>query len=118
MKTEMPADHVYAVLDNPLEDVWLTVERAKALKDLLQTEVGTALLGAYRRVVGVLNDAKLGVVNHELLKTKEELSLQNALNEAATKINTHLNNFSFKEAMTIIASLKPFIDNFFECVKV
>ncbi len=118
LKTEMPADHVYAVLDKPLEDVWLTVERARALKDLLQTEVGTALLGTYRRVVGVLSDVNLGVVDQELLKTKEELNLQNALNEAATKINTHLNNFSFKEAMTIIASLKPFIDNFFDCVKV
>ncbi len=118
LKTEMPADHVYAVLYSPLEDVWLTVERARALKDLLQTEVGVALLNAYRRVVGILSSALPGIVNKELLITKEELSLHEALEQSSAKINAHLASVNFKEAMTIVAGLKPFIDSFFDKVKV
>ncbi len=118
LKTEMPADHVYAVLDNPLEDVWLTVERARALQALLQTAVGTALLSAYRRVVGILKSAKLGVVNQQLLIIDAERDLQQALAQTTPQIHTHLNNFAFKEAMTLIANLKPIIDNFFDHVKV
>jgi glycyl-tRNA synthetase beta chain len=118
LKTEMPADHVYAVLDNSLEDVWLTVGRARALKDLLQTEVGTALLSAYRRVVGVLKVAQLAEVNPQLLVAEAEHDLQRSLAQTAPQINMHLNNFAFKEAMTLIANLKPVIDNFFDHVKV
>ena len=118
LKTEMPADHVYAVLDNPLEDVWLTVERARTLKDLLQTEVGTALLGAYRRIVGILEKSQIGAVDEKLLIANEERNLYDSLAQSSPKINQHLTNFAFKDAMTIIASLKPFIDNFFDNVKV
>lgn len=118
LKTEMPADHVYAVLDNPLEDVWLTVERARVLKDLLQTEVGTALLSAYRRIVGILEKSQIGDVDEKLLIASEERSLYDSLAQSSPKINQHLTNFAFKDAMTIIAGLKPFIDNFFDNVKV
>ena len=38
LKNDMPADHIYAVLDQPLNDIWVTFEKAKALKKLLQTE--------------------------------------------------------------------------------
>ncbi len=118
LKAEMPADHVYAVLDKPLEDVWSTVERARALKDLLQNEVGASLLSAYRRVVGILKGIQVGEVNQQLFVADVERTLCSALVQAAPKIDEHLKIFAFKEAMTLIANLKPVIDNFFDHVKV
>jgi glycyl-tRNA synthetase beta chain len=38
--------------------------------------------------------------------------------QATPKIDEHLKNFAYKEAMTLIANLKPAIDNFFDHVKV
>lgn len=118
LKTEMPATYVYAVLDKPLEDIWTAVERAKALNDLLQNDVGVSLLGAYRRVIGILKGAHLGPVNEQLFVYEVERILYNALIQTEPKIDEHLKNFAFKEAMTLVANLKPVIDNFFDNVKV
>lgn len=118
LKTEMPADHVYAVLDKPLEDVWATVERARALKHLLQNEAGVSLLSAYRRVVGILKGIQVGQVNQQLFVAEVERTLCSSLMQATPKIDEHLKNFAYQEAMTLIANLKPAIDNFFDHVKV
>ncbi len=118
LKTEMPADHVYAVLDKPLEDIWQTIERARALKHLLQGEIGVSLLGAYRRVVGILKGIQIGQVDNQLFVHDVEHALYDALTQATPKINEHLKAFAFKEAMILIANLKPVIDNFFDHAKV
>ncbi|MBP9829344.1 MAG: glycine--tRNA ligase subunit beta [Proteobacteria bacterium] len=118
LKTEMPADHVYAVLDKPLEDVFQTVERARALKDLLQTDTGKSLLSAYRRVTGVLKGVQADQPNSQLFMHDAEQALYDALMQTAPKIDEYLKAFVFKEAMTLVANLKPVIDNFFDHVKV
>jgi glycyl-tRNA synthetase beta chain len=118
LKTEMPADHVYAVLDEPLEDVFQTVERARALKDLLQTDTGKSLLSAYRRVTGILKGVQVDQPNSQLFMHDVERALYDALMQTAPKIDEYLKAFAFKEAMTLVANLKPVIDNFFDHVKV
>lgn len=118
LKTEMPATYVYAVLDKPLEDIWATVERAKALHDLLQNDIGVSLLGAYRRVVGILKGVQANKVNEQLFVHDVERILYSALIQTEPKINEYLKIFAFKEAMTLVADLKPVIDSFFDNVKV
>lgn len=118
LKAEMPADHVHAVLDKPLDDIWQTVERARALKDLLQTETGTSLLSAYCRVVGILKGAQINKPDAKLFVLDVERSLYAELIQAMPKIDAHINAFAFKEAMTLVANLKPVIDNFFDHAKV
>jgi len=118
LKTEMPADHVYAVLDKPMEDIWQTVERARALKDLLQTDTGKSLLGAYRRVAGILKGVQVNKPDEKLFVLDVERALYTELMQVMPKINEHLKSFAFKEAMTLIASLKTAIDSFFDHAKV
>lgn len=118
LKTEMPADHVYAVLDKPLDDIWQTVERARALKDLLQTDTGKSLLGAYRRVAGILKGVQLSKPDEQLFVLDAERALYDALMQAMPKIDEHLKAFAFKEAMILVAGLKPVIDRFFDHAKV
>ena len=118
LKTDMPAAYVYAVLDRPLEDIWVAVERAQALNHLLQNDTGASLLGAYRRVVGILKGVQVTEVNEQFFVNDVERTLYSALMETAPKIEEHLKVFSFKEAMTLIANLKPVIDNFFDGAKV
>lgn len=118
LKTEMPATYVYAVLDKPLQDVWVAVERAKALNSLLQNDVGVSLLGAYRRVIGILKGVQVDQVNEQLFVHDVERILYNALIQAEPKIEEYLKTFAFKEAMILVANLKPVIDNFFDNTKV
>jgi glycyl-tRNA synthetase beta chain len=118
LKTDMPATYVYAVLDKPLEDIWTAVERAKALKHLLQNDTGVSLLSAYRRVVGILKGVQVAQVNEQLFVHDVERILYNALIQTEPKIDEQLKTFAFKEAMTLVANLKPVIDNFFDNAKV
>jgi glycyl-tRNA synthetase beta chain len=118
LKNDMPADHIYAVLDQPLNDVWVTVEKAKALKNLLQMESGKALQTAYVRVVGVLKQQPEGDVNQSLFTEMAEKNLYAMLAEINPKINKALAQFNFIEAMEELANIKPAIDNFFDNVKV
>ena len=118
LKAEMPADHVHAVLDKPLDDIWQTVERARALKDLLQSETGTFLLSAYRRVIGILKGTQINKPDEKFFVLDVERALYAELMQTMPKIDAHLKTFAFKEAMTLVASLKPVIDNFFDHAKV
>jgi glycyl-tRNA synthetase beta chain len=116
--TAFITERLSAFLDKPLEDIWATVERARALKYLLQNEAGVSLLSAYRRVVGILKGIQVGQVNQQLFVHDVERTLCSSLMQATPKIDEHLKNFAYKEAMTLIANLKPAIDNFFDHVKV
>lgn len=118
LKTEMPADHVYAVLDKPLDDIWQTVERARALKDLLQTDTGKSLLSAYHRVFGILKGAQINKPDEKLFVLDVERALHAELMQAMPKIDAYLKTFAFKEAMTLVAGLNPVINNFFDHAKV
>lgn len=118
LKNDMPADHIYAVLDQPLNDIWVTFEKAKALKKLLQTEAGKTLQAAYTRVVGVLKQQAAGDVNQSLFTEDAEKNLYAMLEEINPKINQALAQFNFIEAMEELAKIKPAIDNFFDNVKV
>ncbi len=118
LKTDMPATYVYAVLDKPLEDIWTAVERAQALKYLLQNDTGVSLLSAYRRIAGILKEVQIAQVNEQLFVHDVERTLYNALMQTEPKIEEHLKNFAFKEAMTLVANLKPVIDSFLDGAKV
>lgn len=118
LKTDMPPTYVYAVLDNPLEDIWTAVERAKALKHLLQNDTGVSLLSAYRRVVGILKGVQVDKVSEQLFVHDGERVLYNALMQTEPRIDEYLKIFAFKEAMTLVSDLKPVVDNFLDNVKV
>lgn len=118
LKNDMPADHVYAVLDAPLDDTWQTVQRARALNELMQKPEGVSLLSAYTRVIGILKDIKVTNVDPTLFSFEQERNLYSALMLQTPKINDFIVNFSFKEAMTLVSDLKPLIDDFFDHVKV
>lgn len=118
LKNHMPADHIYAVLDQPLSDVWVTVEKAQALKKLLHSDAGKALQAAYVRVVGVLKQGVEASFDLSLLTEPAEKQLYKILEESAPKINQAMNEFNFIQAMEELAKMKPAIDQFFDNVKV
>lgn len=118
LKNDMPADHIYAVLDQPLSDIWVTIEKAKALKILLQNESGKTLHAAYIRVVGVLKQSSEGDVDKNLLTESAEIQLYQILEQTTPKINQAIEKFDFIEAMECLANIKPAIDQFFDNVKV
>ncbi len=118
LKNEMPATCVYAVLNEPLNNIWLTVERARVLHDLLSQDEGKILLAAYKRVSGILKGYKADTVKPDLLVADEEKALYQYFITVTAEVKESLKNYEFIEAMFALGKLKEPIDLFFDNVRV
>ena len=119
-------DVVDAALAMPgSDDITLVVKRAKALGTFLQSEDGNNLLRAFKRANNILVQAeeKDGVEysfagNDKIVETCVEQTLFRALRAETPNIIEALKMDDFKVAMKHLASLRPYVDEFFEAVQI
>jgi glycyl-tRNA synthetase beta chain len=105
------------------DDLARLLERVKALQALLTTEHGTDLLVAYRRassIVGIeerRDDRRYdGEVNWSFLQQPQETALAMSLKDVGERIKVAKQDFF--AVMSILASLRDPIDDFFDKVTV
>ena len=106
------------------EPIMSVVWRVRALRDLLQSEVGRDLLGGCKRATNFLDAEELkgttvtGDVRSEYLYDPAEKALNKALNQAENKVAQAIQNEDFSAAMVALGALREPIDSFFEKVLV
>jgi len=118
-------DAVIAGDDAKRDDIVRIVARAKAVQEFITTDDGKNLLAAYKRAANILNieekkdsrkySAK-ELVESALVEDAEK-SLVAALNNIS-KIANLLENEQYKEAMSMLATLRAPVDLFFEKIMV
>jgi glycyl-tRNA synthetase beta chain len=106
------------------DDLTRLLRRADAVEDLLGTVEGTDLLAAYRRAANILrieerkSPIDLGPIDTALLTEEAEKALDAALDAAEPRVTQALRDEDFAGAMTMLASIRPSVDAFFEKVTV
>ena len=107
------------------DDLFLLVEPAEALSDLLKTSDGENLLQGFKRANNILTkeEAKDGVEysfgpDPKLAETDEERALFTALDQAEAAIKPAMQAEDFGAAMQAMAALRAPIDAFFEAVQI
>jgi glycyl-tRNA synthetase beta chain len=120
-----PYDHIDAVLgvahENPtFSDLAL---RVQALDKLMDGEDGQNLLAAYKRASNILKieeekDKQLyeGHVKEEVLKAPEEKALYTNLSTKSLTIQDLVAKGNFIKAVQDLATLRPYVDQFFDKV--
>jgi glycyl-tRNA synthetase, tetrameric type, beta subunit len=111
--------------DGREDDLVRLLARVEALRDFLNTDDGANLLTAYRRASNIVRIEETkdgasyeGEVEPRLLSEQRETELYQALSEARERIAHALVGEEFKEAMSILAGLRPPVDAFFDQVQV
>ncbi|MBF9035673.1 glycine--tRNA ligase subunit beta [Rhodobacterales bacterium HKCCE2091] len=119
-------DVIDAVLAMPnRDDLWLVVNRARALQDFLSTPDGENLVLGYRRAANILAQAeeKDGVeyrfgADRKFADDPAETALFDALEAARPQVDAALEAEDFAAAMGAMATLRPPVDAFFEAVQI
>ncbi len=118
-------DVIDAVIANGDDDLVRIVARAKALQEFLATDDGKNLLAAYKRAVNILNIEEKKDSHKYSSKELEESSLVEDAEKSlvaalsnASQIEKMLKNEQYKEAMTMLATLRSPVDLFFEKIMV
>ena len=107
------------------DDLWLIVERARALQDFLGTEDGANLLAGFKRAVNILRieekkDARAheGTPDPAAFAQAEETALFDRIAEARAEAEAALEREDFAAAMGALAKLRAPVDAFFDHVTV
>lgn len=119
-------DLITAVFEGTDEDdVIRVLQRAQALQNFMQTQEGGNLLTAYARACNILKKEEkkddttyAGNISKNLLEQEEERQLTAHLAEIRTPIKRLIKEAQDEEAMRILSSLRPYVDNFFDNVQV
>lgn len=107
------------------DDLVRILDRVSALQKFLKTKGGENLLAGHKRAVNIIRieenrDSRpyLEKVDRELLKDKEEIALDRALQAARKAIAQALMEEDFEGAMIAMAGLRGPVDAFFDNVTV
>ncbi len=114
-------DVVNAVLAAGADDVRDAIARAEALTAVRGSEDFAAISIAFKRIKNILRQAKeKGFTNGSWanVKAAEALSLRNATAKIAPQVERLREQRKYPEALTLIATLRPQVDAFFDKVMV
>jgi glycyl-tRNA synthetase beta chain len=105
-------------LNSPLDND----ARIKAVDVFNKIEQAESLAEANKRVANILSknaaDYDIQTIDVSLLSTEPETNLFNGMNELNIEVKELCSASKYSEALTLLASLKPAIDNFFDSVMV
>ena len=103
----------------------LIVRRVEALAKFLDTEDGKNLLAGYKRATNIIRieekkDAReyTGAPEPKLYQQAEEKALAKAIDAAKAEAMRAVEKEDFEAAMRAMASLRPYVDAFFDKVTV
>ncbi|WP_137045671.1 glycine--tRNA ligase subunit beta [Pseudolabrys sp. FHR47] len=107
------------------DDLLMVVRRVEALGQFLETDDGKNLLAGVKRASNILRieekkDGKsyAGAVDAALLKEAEEKALAHHIRFLSSPLKAAIENENFQEAMSLLATLRPLVDAFFDKVTV
>ena len=107
------------------DDLLLIVRRVEALGKFLDSEDGKNLLAGYKRAANIIRieekkDARdyTGAPAQKLYTQDEEKALARAIGVAKTEAESAVAREDFEGAMRAMASLRPYVDAFFDKVTV
>jgi len=107
------------------DDLLMVVRRVEALGQFLETDDGKNLLAGVKRASNILRieekkdgKAYAGKVDAALLKETEEQALAHHIRFLSTPLKAAIENENFQEAMSLLATLRPLVDAFFDKVTV
>jgi glycyl-tRNA synthetase beta chain len=112
---------VMAAGTNDLQDI---VARAEAVTAVRDSQDFLAVSAAFKRMKNILDQARAKdeviatVIDHDLLLDASEKLLAVTASAAASAVEELQAERKYKEALTIIATLRPTVDDFFEKVMV
>src|SRR5208282_5907356 len=113
---------IQAVSENGLMDLLRTFKRLTAVHALRPNSDFLTLAGTFKRAANILKQAKNGADDHgvdpELLSLDGEKSLHEAMGRIQGSIQERINRDEFESALKELLALKPFVDRFFETVRV
>ena len=122
-KEKFEYDEVNAVFRAGAEDLVDARRRLEALKVIRRSKNFEPLSVSFKRIRKILEKsgtpaADLQSVNSEVFEAEAERALFGAMRAAAPRVETEKRAGKYKEALEVIASLRPAVDNFFEKVMV
>jgi glycyl-tRNA synthetase beta chain len=107
------------------DDLLLIVRRVEALGKFLDTEDGKNLLAGYKRATNIIrieekkdNKTYTGSPRRDLYKSPEEKELASEIEFAKIGMKSAVDDENFEAAMTHLATLRPYVDVFFDKVTV
>ena len=107
------------------DDLWRLVQKAKSLKEFLETDDGANLLVAYRRAHNIVrieekkdSERYSGKVDENLFSRDEERELWISLNEIEQANPSKPDMAEFDQVLSVLAKLRRPVDRFFDEVTV
>ena len=107
------------------DDLWRLVQKAKSLKEFLETDDGANLLVAYRRAHNIVrieekkdSERYSGKVNENLFSRDEERELWISLNEVERANPSKPDMAEFDQVLSVLAKLRRPVDRFFDEITV
>ena len=125
-KKGFPHDLVNALFARGGEDdLWRLVQKAKSLKEFLETDDGANLLVAYRRAHNIVrieekkdSERYSGKVDENLFSRDEERELWISLNEIEQANPSKPDMAEFDQVLSVLAKLRSPVDRFFDEITV
>ena len=125
-KKGFPHDLVNALFARGGEDdLWRLVQKAKSLKEFLETDDGANLLVAYRRAHNIVrieekkdSERYSGKVDENLFSRDEERELWISLNEVEQANPSKPDMAEFDQVLSVLAKLRRPVDRFFDEITV
>ncbi len=117
-------DLIDAVLTADADDLLIIARKARALRDLIDSEDGQNLLAGYKRAANILAaEEKKGTKpakkeNAKLFEAEPEAELANKLDDIGVEAKAAIDREDFATAMKTLAELRGPIDAFFDQVMV
>ncbi len=117
-------DEVNAVMAAGSDDLVDALERLKALRAIRQSKNFEPLAASFKRIRNILEKAgpaerwRLPAVRPELFAVEAEGLLYRAAKQVAREAEQHRRTSQYREALSVIASLRPVVDKFFDDVLV
>ena len=107
------------------DDLWRLVQKAKSLKEFLETDDGANLLVAYRRAHNIVrieekkdSERYSGKVDENLFSRDEERELWISLNEVEQANPSKPDMAEFDQVLSVLAKLRRPVDRFFDEITV
>ncbi len=111
-------DLIESVLAVEVSDIFNAYEKTRLLQGLRGNEIFDHVTTAYQRLKNLSGKANGDPVNLELLREEQEEKLYREYSDIDGRVDKYLNQTDIKNAMHLLASLKPYVDAFFDHVLV
>jgi glycyl-tRNA synthetase beta chain len=121
---ELAYDEINAALAAGADDLVEAVQRMEAIKAIRKTKNFEPLAVSFKRIRKILEKAgppaswKLAAVRPDLFTEEAERDLHSRAAAAIKEVEQHKRAVRYREALQVIAGLRPSVDRFFEKVMV